>query len=67
MIYPIQDKTIIHIYECGVCGKIYVKPNRLRARCLVFHAPGSCCHYGEQQQSAELVKEIMLMANAQPG
>lgn len=41
--------------KCPGCGKWYVTDGSSRSRvsCCVVHAPGTCCHYGEIEVTAE--------------
>lgn len=40
------------VYKCRICGSWYRRPMRWFS-CLVLHSPGTCCHVGEEQLSAE--------------
>ena len=50
MIVPNEDSSLLHLYECGKCKKIYRRSVQL-VSCAVLHSPGSCCHYGEKEIS----------------
>ncbi len=48
MIIPLEDKSLYHIFRCGVCGNYYLtKHTEPTRRCLERHPPGSCCHESE--------------------
>lgn len=36
------------IYKCPLCHKWFIPGN---VRCLVAHATGTCCHYGDTETS----------------
>lgn len=50
--YSVMDTR----YRCGTCGEIYEYDSRYRISCCVLHAPGDCCHLGEQLVPEEPVE-----------
>ena len=60
MIIPVRDKTIVHIYRCGICEKYFGKQTGdTQTSCAVFHSPGQCCHHGEREHDEEKVLAIL--------
>ena len=37
--------VLTHPYKCDICGGYFLRGN---VSCCVIHAPGECCHYGDQ-------------------
>ena len=51
---PKLDEVLLHIYRCANCGIRFRKQVApLVLSCLVQHAPGSCCHYMENEVTDE--------------
>mgnify|MGYP006969354094 CR=1 FL=1 len=48
MIIQPEDKTLIEIYECGLCHGVYLRSDDGMS-CAVHHPPNSCCHFGETE------------------
>lgn len=51
-IVPQTDETMLEIFRCPQCGKIYQRGHTVYA-CVVDHPPGSCCHYGGRLLTGE--------------
>ncbi len=59
MIVGTMEETLLRIYLCRVCGKKWcAPPGVLRVNCLVAHAPGTCCHYGEAFVPDSVIEKI---------
>lgn len=69
MIFPITSEVLVQIYQCPLCSGIYqAQTGNIRSACLVAHAPGSCCHYGELQISNETLEKVLeVMAQSNKG
>lgn len=39
--FPTQEDLV---YKCPKCEQWFIQGHE---RCLVLHAPGTCCHYGD--------------------
>ena len=60
MIFPKSNKVYIQIYQCPICSGIYqAQTGDVRMSCATYHAPGSCCHYGELQISRETLEKVL--------
>lgn len=63
MIFPQADQTLLRLYRCGVCSKVYAaQPGPGMIRCAVNHAPGSCCHYFEAPYTEASAQTILALA-----
>ena len=50
MLIPQREKTLLRIYRCPVCHRIYgEQPGDAQYNCTVLHVPGSCCHCWEPE------------------
>lgn len=59
MIFPHGDAVLLHIYQCGVCDRMYMRQTGPTIfRCAVAHQPGSCCHYMEMRIAEESMRAI---------
>lgn len=63
MIIPLEEITLLYIYECPICKSFYKKQcGKWTSSCSAIHLPGSCCHYGEQLIPHAMLDKIMVMA-----
>lgn len=62
MIIPTEDHSLLHLYSCGVCKKIYCKRTG-PSSCSVLHPPGSCCHHGDQEIPRSTFRKIIAYFN----
>ena len=62
MIIQLKNMTLLHIYTCGNCKKVYRKSLE-NVMCLVNHSPGSCCHFGETEIPNEALQVILASYN----
>lgn len=66
MIIQHQDKSLINIYRCPMCGECFgTNGSTVYTSCLVMHAPGSCCHHGEKSVSEEKIDTINRIMEAE--
>jgi hypothetical protein len=58
MISQQTERTVVEIYYCPVCESNY-RRNLSNITCLVYHGPGSCCHYMEDEILTETIDEVL--------
>lgn len=59
MFFESSDSTLVDIYRCRGCQKIFHRQlGPTYISCAVMHGPGSCCHYGEKELTAEQVENV---------
>lgn len=59
MYFEPTDTTLVNIYSCKGCKKIYHRQlGQVQVSCTVMHGAGSCCHYGERDVTGEQVEQI---------
>lgn len=52
--FPARQETA---YRCQCCGKWFI---RGVVSCAVMHAPGTCCHYGDEPIAAPAILPVTL-------
>ncbi len=65
MIIGGMEETLVKIYLCHLCGKKWLaQTGPYRITCAVAHAPGNCCHYGEELVRDDQIERIMAVLGA---
>ena len=58
-VIPQRDETVIRLYRCGGCHKVYsAQVGLARISCCAIHAPGECCHFYEKEVTPEMLRTV---------